>query len=70
MDFEEDFKGLRVLVKKLSLMCPMRDALPGCPLQRLRELPLLKRAGAIDRMSEEELRRVLQHHGICIGTRS
>ena len=70
MDLKEDFKEHLGLVKELALGCPMKDALPGCPLSAVREMSMAARLVTVERMGVEELQRIVQHHTICMETRS
>lgn len=65
----EEFEVLRMWIQKLALDCPMKDAMPGCPLSAVRELPVNERLAVVDGMGVEELQRIMQHHSICLGTR-
>lgn len=69
MDLTEDFKALKIWVKKLTLDCPLQDPLPDCPLIPMRKMPLAERLAAVDVMSEEKLRQVIRYHHTCMGKR-
>lgn len=70
MDREKDFKELKELVKTLAVECPMLDALPGCPLSALRDMPVAERPAAVEQMSMETLQQIVRFHSICMGARN
>jgi hypothetical protein len=50
-----------------AIQCPRKESNPDeCPLHELRLLPYEQRFATIDKMSEEEVRRLYQHHQECL----
>ena len=69
-DFMDDYNEKTVLlVKQLSLECPMKDPLHACPLSGFRELPLKERLEFIDRLPQEQLDVLIHHHYDCFDER-
>ena len=66
---EKYFSDIKIWVKSLTVDCPMQDALPDCPVNDLRELPLAKRLEAVDEMPTEQLEAITQHHRSCLHMR-
>ena len=56
-------------VKGLTVDCPMKDPLPGCPVVELRKLPFAERLAAVDKMPRKQLKAIIQHHHTCLNTR-
>ncbi len=56
-------------VKGLTVDCPMKDPIHGCPVIELRKLPFAERLAAVDKMSREQLKAIIQHHHTCLNSR-
>ena len=70
-DFVDDYnEKIILLVKQLSLECPMKDPLHSCPLSEFRKLPLKERFEFIDKLPHEQLDVLVQHHYDCFDERS
>ena len=67
INFEDKIK---LLVKQLTIECPMGDAKQDCPLAELRKLPLEEKLVMVDSMSAKKLNELLQHHYDCFESRN
>ena len=65
----KQYNDIRVWVKSLSVTCPVRKALPDCPINELRGVPLAERLALVDRMSKLHLQKLIQHHNKCLYAR-
>jgi hypothetical protein len=66
---EHDRLSQVIWVKGLMVECPLHNALPDCPANELRTLPLTQRIAAVDAMSESALQQIMAHHRECIAKR-
>lgn len=58
-----------IWVKGLMIECPLYSALPECPLQKYRGMPINEKFHIVDNMSDEEINQVIQYHKQCLGDR-
>ena len=56
-------------VKGLTVDCPLKDPVNGCPVTELRKLPFAERLAAVEKMSREQLKAIIQHHHTCLNNR-
>jgi len=66
---EYNFDDKIIWLRGLVVECPMRDCADDCPLKNLRKHPLNERMEAVNKMSDEEIDKLLEHHKICIHRR-
>lgn len=58
-----------IWVKGLMIECPLYSALPDCPLQKYRGMPIPQKFKIVDNMSDEEINQVIQSHQQCLSRR-
>lgn len=64
-----DYSSIRLRVKSLTVDCPNQNALPDCPLNDLRSLPLAERLETVDKMPAEQLEEIIRYHLKCLKMR-
>ncbi len=62
-------KSKVVWVKGLMIDCPLYSALPECPLQKYRSLPINDKFKRVDDMNEENVDAIIEHHQNCLQQR-
>ncbi len=64
-----DFRTKQVWVKGLAIDCPLGMEVDTCPAKELRRLPVKKRLQVVNRMTEDELDALIEHHNECLARR-
>lgn len=49
----------------LAFGCPSEHRKDGCPLKKIDHLPFIDKVAWIDRLSEDEIRRMIEQHKGC-----
>ena len=60
---------IRTWVIGLIFGCPFNEPLSNCPVNDIRQLPPAERIGIVDRMSVENIERIISHHKKCFKMR-
>jgi hypothetical protein len=55
-----------IWVKALMIECPLFPAIPECPLQQYRSLPIPEKFHLVDDMSEEKIDAIIAQHEKCL----
>lgn len=64
-----EFEDKKIWVKGLMIHCPMGESVKDCPGNKIRLLPIPERLRKVDKMSEIEIDRIVNHHLKCLAER-
>ncbi len=56
----------KIWVKGLLVKCPLEQPLDTCPAKEIRELPLKERLAVVDKMTDAQIKSILDHHQLCL----
>jgi hypothetical protein len=65
-----DFASKQIPVEALVFSCPFGEARDGCPVEYLRQIPVLDALVAVSEMAAEDLDGLLAQHEICLSERA